>query len=154
MHCLLYTSMFMTFLKYTSVKFQSFRIRSTFIPLRINPGPVNRHPVDLESHFGKQSDIFLVMMIEINGFMGWVMNPRFYVAGNSAWRLPIAGSHMIGTAFALAPNLSLIHILIFRCSSVQSLNSTIFSIMPSALRIIRPYCFGSSSTAVNTTMPH
>ena len=57
------------FLKYTSVECNPLRIRFFFKTCRIQPAPADRHPEYLESHLGKQCDVFLIAMIEINAVM-------------------------------------------------------------------------------------
>ena len=61
-------SIFMTFFKKIFIKLQSFFIGFFLITIWKNPGPGNRKPVCLKSHFTKHGNIFSEMMIHIYGF--------------------------------------------------------------------------------------
>ena len=60
---------FSQFVKQVIIELQSFLVRFILIASGEDPGPGNRCTEALEAHFRKQSDVFLVMMIEVCRFM-------------------------------------------------------------------------------------
>ena len=59
--------------KNSIVKSQSFFVRSHLLPGRVDPAPCNGHPIALEPHFGKQRNIFFVVMIKVTCLHGGVI---------------------------------------------------------------------------------
>ena len=61
-----FDAIFRQFIEDVIVKGQAGFVRFQFITIRKNPRPGDRHPEHPEAHFGEQSDIFLVAVIEID----------------------------------------------------------------------------------------
>ncbi|MPM78755.1 hypothetical protein SDC9_125766 [bioreactor metagenome] len=64
-----FDAVFRQFIEDVIVKGQAHFVRFQFIAIRENPRPSDRHPEHPEAHFGEQSDIFLVAVIEIDADM-------------------------------------------------------------------------------------
>ena len=95
--------MFTAFFKYFIIKFQSFFIRLCLFSCRINSGPGYARPIYLKSHFSKFSNIFFIMVIEIDTFMGWI---KFCI---SIW----VAKHTMGLNICYRRQLSICHICTF-----------------------------------------
>ena len=52
-----------------AVELDTLLVRGLLIAVRIESGPGNRHPEDLEAHLGKQRDIFFIVMVEVDTIM-------------------------------------------------------------------------------------
>ena len=62
----------MAFFEEVFVEFQACFIWLSLIPLRENTGPGDGEAVGFEAHFTKEGDVFLEMMVHVDGFLGWV----------------------------------------------------------------------------------
>ena len=60
------------FFKEIFVEFQASFIWFRLIPLREDTGPGDGEAVGFEAHFTKEGDVFLEMMVHVDGFLGWV----------------------------------------------------------------------------------
>ena len=57
------------FIEQVIIELESFFVRFSLIPSREDSGPGDRRTEGLEAHFGKECNVFFIMMIEIRCFM-------------------------------------------------------------------------------------
>ena len=77
-----FNSIFFAFIKYFVIEPETFFV-DVIHSVRANAGPDDGHSETFESHFGKESDIFLVVMVEVRGYMTGIIQVRIDVAGSS-----------------------------------------------------------------------
>ena len=94
-------SIFLKLLKDAVVKCQPLLVWRLIIGVRKNPGPADGHPIGLKTHFRKQGNVFLVVMIMIDRLMGGIIILRIQVQRNASGLRVGTHGHHVGHADAL-----------------------------------------------------
>ena len=110
-------AIFVQLVKDIVVELQPCLVGFRVVPVGEDAGPCNGHPVALEAHLGKQPDVLLVMVVEVDGLVAGVV-----AAGVDAVvdlpRLALGVAHFhIGHAQALAAGVVSAFALVGGCSA-------------------------------------
>src|SRR5699024_9335115 len=66
-------AIFMALVEHAVIKGETRFVGGVVIAVRENPGPGNGHPVALEAYLAEQTDVLLVVVVQVHRFMGRVL---------------------------------------------------------------------------------
>ena len=89
-------------LEHAPVELDAGAIGLLVIPLRVDAGPVDREPIDLESHLGEKGDVLLVAMVVVDRLVRRVRETGLDLVGESARHPTAARREVILNARTLA----------------------------------------------------
>ena len=89
-------------LEHAPVELDAGAIGLLVIPLRVDAGPVDREPIDLESHLGEKGDVLLVAVVVVDRLVRRVRETGLDLVGESARHPTAARREVILNARTLA----------------------------------------------------
>ena len=90
------------FVEQIVIEFQASLIRLPLVAFREDTRPGDGGTETFEPHLGKESDVFFITMVEINGFMVRVILPFQHAVGDFTRYAMRTRRHDVGNAYALA----------------------------------------------------